>query len=44
MSEVIKSNFKEMFKDIEKSLKKSVFVAIDSEFSGLVSHSRLKNR
>uniref|UniRef100_A0A1B6F437 Uncharacterized protein n=1 Tax=Cuerna arida TaxID=1464854 RepID=A0A1B6F437_9HEMI len=43
MCEVVKSNFKELYPKIEKSLKKGAFIAIDSEFSGLVSHSKLKN-
>uniref|UniRef100_A0A1B6LCA4 Uncharacterized protein n=1 Tax=Graphocephala atropunctata TaxID=36148 RepID=A0A1B6LCA4_9HEMI len=43
MCEVVKSNFKELYPKISKSLKKAAFIAIDSEFSGLVSHPKLKN-
>lgn len=44
MTEVVKSNFQDLYPKIEGSLKKAAFIAIDSEFSGLISHSKLKNR
>ncbi|XP_054287566.1 pre-piRNA 3'-exonuclease trimmer-like [Macrosteles quadrilineatus] len=43
LREIVKTNYKDNYQLIETSLKKAAFIAIDAEFSGLVSHSKLKN-
>uniref|UniRef100_A0A1B6DB48 Uncharacterized protein n=1 Tax=Clastoptera arizonana TaxID=38151 RepID=A0A1B6DB48_9HEMI len=42
MCDVVKSNFDSLYPQIEKSLKSAAFIAIDSEFSGLISNSKFK--
>lgn len=43
MCEVTRHNFKQLFPQIEKSVQNAVFVAIDSEFSGISYNSKLKS-
>lgn len=43
MCEVTRHNFKQLFPQIEKSVLNAVFVAIDSEFSGISYNSKLRS-
>lgn len=44
MTSVLRDNFEETFPEIEEVLRKSAFVSIDTEFSGLVKSNDFKSR
>ena len=44
MVDVTQENFEELWPSIKKSIDQSVLIGIDSEFSGIVSSAKLKNR
>ena len=44
MVDVTADNFEQLWPSIKKNIDESVLIGIDSEFSGIVSSTKLKNR
>ena len=44
MVEITRNNFEDKYSDIANSLKSAVFVAVDNEFTGLLSDLDFKSR
>jgi hypothetical protein len=44
MSEITRNNFEQKYPEIVKSLRNAVFIAVDTEFTGLLSDPDFKSR